>query len=162
MDLSNKTILLTGGTGGIGRQTAEGLAHLGARLIVIGRDGHRAEMVVAEMTRITGNTTNEAKAADVSQQSEPRNLADHVKERYERLDVLINNAAATRPRRELTPDGVETAFATNVMAAFSLTRLLLPAMGDGSRVINIAGGIPKGQIDLNNLQGDKHYVGLSF
>lgn len=80
------------------------------------------------------------------------------------MDVLINNAGATRSQRELTEDGIETAFAVNVVAPFCLTHWLMPVLTAtrSARVINITGGIPRGPIDLTDLQGEKSYVGLSF
>lgn len=91
-------------------------------------------------------------------------LAEEVCARPGGLNVLINNAGCTRAFRELTEDGIETAFAVNVVAPFALTHWLLSALttAGSARVINITGGIPKGAIDLDNLQGERSYVGLSF
>ncbi|MGW5648837.1 SDR family NAD(P)-dependent oxidoreductase [Saccharopolyspora sp. NPDC003752] len=162
--MSGKTVLVTGSTGGIGKETARGLARLGADVILVGRDADRAEAAVAELRRDTGNPGVEALIADVTRQDDLRRLAEQVRARDGGLHVLINNAGVAKEGRELTADGVEVAFAANVLAPFVLTHLLLPELrraGRG-RVINIAGGVPRGRIDLDNLQGEKSYVGLAF
>ncbi|MDA3647344.1 SDR family NAD(P)-dependent oxidoreductase [Saccharopolyspora indica] len=156
--MRGKTVLVTGGTGGIGKETARGLARLGAEVILVGRDGDRADAAVAELRRDTGNPRIEALLADVTSQDDLRRLAAQVRDRGA-VDVLINNAGVVKERRELTADGVETAFAANVVAPYLLTRLLMPVLR--GRVINIAGGVPRGRIALENLQGEKSYVGLS-
>ncbi|MGI5221214.1 SDR family NAD(P)-dependent oxidoreductase [Nocardia sp. CA-290969] len=164
MTIAGKNVLITGSTGGIGKETARQLAALGARVFLVGRNVERAETAVAELRTITGNAEIEAVTADLSRLRDVRRLADQVTSRVDRLDVLINNAGATRTHRELTEDGIETTFAVNVVAPFSLTHRLLPALkaADSARVVNITGGVPRGRIDLGNLQGEKSYVGLSF
>lgn len=159
--MNGRTALVTGSTGGIGKETARGLARLGARVILVGRDAGRATEAAEELKRDTGNGDVIALTADVTRQRDLHRLADQVLDRFDALHVLINNAAANRARRELTEDGVETAFAANTMAPFILTRLLMPALRAAApgRVVNITGGIPKGRIDLDNLQGEKSYIG---
>ncbi|WP_324188576.1 SDR family NAD(P)-dependent oxidoreductase [Nocardia flavorosea] len=166
--MEGKTVLVTGSTGGIGKETARVLAGLGAGVVLVGRDKGRAAAAVDELRRSTGNRHIQAITADMSRLSEVRRLAQEVGDRTGGVDVLINNAGATRSHRILTEDGLETAFAVNVVAPFCLTHWLMPALtAAGSirrpaRVINITGGIPRGKIDLDNLQGEKSYVGLSF
>jgi NAD(P)-dependent dehydrogenase (short-subunit alcohol dehydrogenase family) len=162
--VKGKTVLVTGSTGGIGKETARQLAELGAGVILVGRDKNRADTAVAELRRSSGNESITAITADMSRLRDVRRLAQEVSTRTGSVDVLINNAGATRSHRELTEDGIETAFAVNVVAPFCLTHWLMPALtaSGPARVINITGGIPRGQIDLTNLQGEKSYVGLSF
>ncbi|MFG2048401.1 SDR family NAD(P)-dependent oxidoreductase [Micromonospora sp. NPDC048935] len=164
MTLNGKTVLVTGSTGGIGKETARGLARLDARVVLVGRDPGRAAAAAVELHRDTGNGNIDTLTADLTRRRDLRRLADQVTARYGSLDVLINNVGVTRERRELTEDGVETTFAANVIAPYLLTHLLLPALtrAPAARVINITGGIPRGRIDLDNLQGEKSYVGLSF
>ncbi|NEW29179.1 SDR family NAD(P)-dependent oxidoreductase [Nocardia cyriacigeorgica] len=162
--MEGKTVLITGSTGGIGKETARRLAGLGASVILVGRDRDRADAAAAELRGSSGNNSVEAITADMSRLGEVKRLADEVGSRNSSVDVLINNAGATRSHREVTEDGLETAFAVNVVAPFCLTHWLMPALiaSGAGRVINITGGIPKGGIDLDNLQGEKSYVGLSF
>lgn len=163
MTLPGKTALITGSTGGIGKETARGLARLGARVVLVGRDPGRAAAAAEELRRDTGNGEVTFHTADLTRGRDLHRLAEEVHARYDRLDVLINNAGVTKERRELTEDGVETTFAANVIAPYALTRLLLPALtrADSARIVNITGGVPKGRIDLDNLQGERAFVGLT-
>ncbi len=161
--MEGKIVLVTGSTGGIGKETARQLAALGASVILVGRDKRRADAAVADLRHTSGNDDVTAITADMSRLRDVRRLAQEAGGRAGGVDVLINNAGATRSHREMTEDGIETAFAVNVVAPFCLTHWLMPALtaSGQARVINITGGIPRGQIDLNNLQGEKSYVGLS-
>jgi NAD(P)-dependent dehydrogenase (short-subunit alcohol dehydrogenase family) len=157
--MQNRIVLITGSTGGIGKETARGLARLGAQVVLVGRDPQRAAAAAEELRQATGNGAVDALTADVTRQADLRRLAGEVGERYGRLDVLINNAAILRERRELTEDGVEAMFAANVLAPFLLTHLLLPVLRAAApaRVVNITGAIPRGRLDLDNLQGERRY-----
>lgn len=162
--MEGKTVLVTGSTGGIGKETARQLADRGASVVLVGRDKNRADAAVEELRGSSGNKSVEAITADMSRLNDVKRLAEEVSNRTNSVDVLINNAGATRSHRQVTEDGIETVFAVNVVAPFCLTHWLMPALtaSGAARVINITGGIPKGSIDLDNLQGEKSYVGLSF
>src|SRR5688500_16833603 len=105
--MQNRIVLITGSTGGIGKETGRGLARLGAHVVLVGRDPQRAATAAEELRRTTGNGAVDALTADVTRQADLHRLAAEVGERYGRLDVLVNNAAIVRERRELTEDGVE-------------------------------------------------------
>jgi NAD(P)-dependent dehydrogenase (short-subunit alcohol dehydrogenase family) len=156
--MHGRTALITGSTGGIGWETARGLAALGARVILVGRDGDRA---AAATTHI--GPAAEWVTADLTCQDEVRRLAGIVASRHDKLDVLVNNFGLNPARREVTTDGVELAFAANVLTPFTLTQSLLPLLRAGSRrVVNLTGGIPTGPIDVENLQGEKRFQGWTF
>ena len=89
--MAGQTVLVTGGTGGIGRATAAGLAALGARVGITGRDNARTQAAAAQIARQAGSLTVDAFAADMSSQAEVRSLAAAVLTAYPRLDVLVNN-----------------------------------------------------------------------
>lgn len=160
--MNGKTVLITGGTGGIGKQTAIGLAKLGAHVVVTGRDKQRGESAIKEIQQVSGNKKVDLLLGDLSVQAEVRKLADEIKFQYSKLDVLINNAGLLESKRRETKDGIEADFAVNVVAPFLLTLELLPLLKTSapSRVINLTGGIPTGKIDLLNLQAEKSFLGL--
>src|SRR5689334_18376396 len=91
MTSSSKVVLITGATGGIGKEIAIGLARLGWRVVVAGRDHDRGQATLADIVRRTGNQSVELMLADLSSQQDIRRFADAVLSRFDRLDVLINN-----------------------------------------------------------------------
>jgi NAD(P)-dependent dehydrogenase (short-subunit alcohol dehydrogenase family) len=138
--MEDKVCLITGATSGIGRVAALELARQGACVVIVGRDQARCEAVVREITAQTGNERVEALLADLSSQQQIRGLADQFRGRYDRLDVLVNNAGAIWLQRLLTVDGLEMTFAVNHLAYFLLTMLLLDALkkGTAARIVNVA------------------------
>lgn len=162
--MHDKTILITGGTGGIGKQTALALAKMGAQVIVTGRSRDSAEAAIHELKDLSGNPQVDMLLADLATHAGVRSLAEQFQQKYPKLDVLINNAGRVESQRILTEDGIEVSFAVNVVAPFLLTQFLmnsLQASGAG-RVITLTGGSVPGKIDLDNLQGERSYEGLTF
>jgi NAD(P)-dependent dehydrogenase (short-subunit alcohol dehydrogenase family) len=137
--MAGKVALVTGATDGIGRATALGLARLGARVLVHGRDPERVAAAARE-TDAAGPGRAEGLVADLSVQDEVRRLAAQAGRAASRLDVLVNNAGVYMRDRRLTPDGVEQTFAVNVLAPFLLMELLRGALEAAapSRVVNVA------------------------
>src|SRR5438270_13388960 len=123
--MAGKVVLITGGTGGIGKATAIGLATMGARVGITGRDLGRAEQAAADIRDASGNAAVDAFAADMTSQAEVRRLAVSVLDAYPRLDVLVNNVGGFWAHRHPTADGLERTFALNHLAPFVLTNLLL-------------------------------------
>ncbi|MEV0665552.1 SDR family NAD(P)-dependent oxidoreductase [Actinomadura luteofluorescens] len=161
--MRGKTVLVTGSTAGIGRETARRLALLGADVILLGRNLERARAAADELSREAAGGVA-VLTADLSNLAGLRRLAEQVTERYDRLDVLVNNAGGMNAERRLTRDGVEATFAVNVLAPYALTCLLLPLLraAGNARVVNLTGGMPDGTIDPGNLQGEKKYLGWTF
>lgn len=122
--MAGKTCLVTGATSGIGKETALRLAMLGATIVIAARDPARAEAVGEEIRLRVPLARVETVTADLSSLAQVRRLADEVRARYDRLDVLLNNAGVITMRRRLTADGFETTFATNHLAPFLLTNML--------------------------------------
>ena len=123
--LAGKTVLITGGTGGIGKATAIALAAQGARVGITGRDQARARTAAVDISQQSRNPMVDAFAADLSSQTEVRRLAAAVLDAYPRLDVLVNNVGGFWAHRRLTTDRLEHTFAVNHLASFLLTSLLL-------------------------------------
>jgi retinol dehydrogenase-14 len=160
--MAGRAVLVTGGTGGIGRATAVGLAALGARLGITGRDPRRAEAAAADIRAATGNPKVDAFGADMSSQAEVRRLATEVLDTYPRLDVLINNVGGFWASRHVTADGLEHTFALNHLAPFLLTSLLLDRLKASApaRVVTVSSGAQSlGRIDFDDLMSEARYSG---
>ncbi len=139
---NGKTVLITGSTDGVGRMVAIRLGAAGAHVLVHGRDKVRGEQVASEIDAAGG--TAEFLEADLSALSEVRRLAEMVRQRPDRLDVLINNAGigtdGSGGTRQLSTDGHELRFAVNYLAGFLLTHALLPLLKQSApaRIVNVA------------------------
>jgi len=160
--MTGKTVLITGGTSGIGRAAAIGLATMGARVGIAGRDRARAEAAAAEIARASGNPAVDVFVADMAGQSEVRRLADEVLATYPRLDVLLNNVGGFWAHRHVTADGLERTFALNHLAPFLLTSLLLERLiaSAPARVVTVSSGAQSlGKIDFDDLMGERRYSG---
>jgi NAD(P)-dependent dehydrogenase (short-subunit alcohol dehydrogenase family) len=160
MTMQGKICLITGGTNGIGKATAQALAQMGATVVIVGRSAQKTRQVVDEIRSTTGNKNVGSLLADLSSQHEVRRLASDFKSRYSQLHVLLNNAGATFTTRQLSVDGIEMTFALNHLAYFLLTNLLLDTMKASApaRIINVSSDAHSGgKIDFENLQGERSY-----
>jgi NAD(P)-dependent dehydrogenase (short-subunit alcohol dehydrogenase family) len=157
--MHGKTVLVTGASSGIGLAAARHLAGLGAELIMVSRDPLRGATARDEVAKVTLGPQLVFLAADLSSQQAIRLLARQLHTRYSRLDVLIDNAGTAGRRRELTVDGIERTLATNHLAPFLLTRLLLDLLraAPAGRVVTVTSEAHSGRLDFDNLQGERHY-----
>ena len=155
--LQDKVVILTGASSGIGRATAIGLAHEGAQLLLVGRTPKRCNDTLATL-RASGANNPQMLEADFSRLNAVRKLVDELGKRTSKIDILINNAATVSASRQLTPDGYEMTFAVNHLSPFLLTGLLLPLLGEGARVINVASEAHRwGSLDLEDLHNKRRY-----
>ena len=155
-----KVVLITGGTSGIGKAAATALAAMGAEVVVAGRNREQGEAAVGEIRRESRSEKVSLMLADLAVQAEVRELADKFKARYDRLDVLINNAGLIQSRRTETPEGIELTLAVNHLAPFLLTNLLLDLLKSSapSRIITVASEARRqAEIDLDDLQSERRY-----
>jgi retinol dehydrogenase 14 len=160
--MGGKSVLITGGTGGIGKATAIGLAALGARVGITGRDQARTEAAAAGIRAATGSPAVDVFAADMSAQAGVRRLAARVLDTYPRLDVLVNNVGGFWAHRHVTADGLEHTFALNHLAPFLLTSMLLGRLTASApaRIVTVSSGAhAAGRIDFDDLQGERNYSG---
>ncbi len=158
--ITGRTVLVTGGSGGIGLATAAGLAGLGARVGIVGRDPARTKTAAAGLRGSGGEV--DVFVADLSSQQEVRRLAEQVLAEYPRLDVLVNNVGGYWATRQTTVDGLERTFAVNHLAPFLLTNLLLDRLRSSApgRVVTVSSGAhAMGAIDFEDLQGERDYSG---
>jgi NAD(P)-dependent dehydrogenase (short-subunit alcohol dehydrogenase family) len=153
--------LVTGATAGIGKALAIGLAQRGATVILVARDPARGQAALEEAHTAAPNATLDLLLADLSSQAAVHQLVDNVQAKYSKLDVLINNAGIYKSTRTLTADGLETMFATNHLAPFLLTNLLLPTLqaSGAARVLTLSAPSTT-KLDFDNLQGETHFNGL--
>jgi NAD(P)-dependent dehydrogenase (short-subunit alcohol dehydrogenase family) len=161
--LEGKVCLITGATSGIGKATATALAVQGAEVIVAGRNQHKAEDTVRWIRSETGNDAIQYLLADFSDLQQVRELARSCKERYPRLNVLVNNAGAYFNRRRETAYGVEMTLLVNHLAPFLLTNLLLETLqaSTPARIVNVSsGGHRYGTMDFDDLAFRRGYFGM--
>jgi NAD(P)-dependent dehydrogenase (short-subunit alcohol dehydrogenase family) len=133
--------LVTGAASGLGKAVATGLAREGALVVVVGRSGPRAEEAMRGIRQLVPDARLEPLACDLSVQSSIRAAAAEFLSHHDRLDVLVNAAGVFRKERHVTPDGLELTFATNVMAYFLLTNLLLDALKNAAAVADGDSGV---------------------
>lgn len=158
--MKGKICLVTGATSGIGEESAQTLAAMGATVIVGARNEEKAAATVARIRVETGNPNVEYVLADLSVQAQIRELAKQVAARYPRLDVLLNNAGGMYMRRHESADGFELVWATNHLNYFLLTHLLLPMIEKSAagRIVNVASRAHfQGKINFDDLQSTKGY-----
>ena len=160
--MAGKTVLVTGGSGGIGKATAAGLAAMGARVGIVGRDLTRTRAAAAAIAATAGNPAVDAFGADMSSQAEVRRLAREVLDAYPRLNVLVNNVGGFWGTRRVTADGLEHTFAVNHLAGFLLTDLLLDRLKASApaRIVTVSSGAQaNGRMHFDDLQGERGYSG---
>ncbi len=165
--MGGKRCLITGANTGIGKETAAGLAEMGADIVMVCRSQSKGAAAAEEIRKRASRAGPSGQppdidllVADLSSQREVRKLAQDVKDTYERLDVLISNAGVITPRRKLTIDGLESQFAVNHLAPFLLCNLLRPLLEASapSRIVIVASQVEgRGRIDFANLQGERNY-----
>ncbi len=155
-----KTVLITGSTDGIGLATAEGLLKKGFKVILHGRNTRRAEETKKKILHeLSGNLNLETVVGDMSSFNSVRKMASEITEKFERIDILINNAGVFLPRLVLTEDGYEATFQINYLSHFLLTLLLLKIIPQNEgRIINVSSMAHSPvAVDFENLRGEKSY-----
>jgi NAD(P)-dependent dehydrogenase (short-subunit alcohol dehydrogenase family) len=161
--MDGKTIVATGATSGIGEVAVCDLARRGARIVFVARDPERSAALLQRLKTLAPKPDHRAHLADLSRLSEMKRVATLIAQSERQIDVLINNAGAIFTQRALTADGFELTFATNHLAYFVLTNLLLGPLRatPGARVVSTASGAHKGaKLDFDDLQSEHHFSGM--
>ncbi|WP_213576788.1 SDR family oxidoreductase [Rhodococcus sp. USK13] len=163
-DLAGLTTVVTGATSGLGAETCRQLAARGATVVLVGRDRAKVDETIAELTSAYDPGRLSSATADLSSLAQVRNLAEELRHRFVRIDVLINNAGIDVGVRRLTPDGIESTFAVNYLAPFVLGTALADAMAQAAttdaagfrhpaRIVNVSSsGHRGGHLDFDDLQ----------
>lgn len=157
---SEKICLVTGATSGIGQETARALAQQGMTVVIVGRNEQKSAGTVVAIKAATGNPNVSYLLADFADQAAIRRLAAEFKERYDRLDVLINNAGGFYAKRQENAAGHELTFAVNHLGYFLLTNLLLDRLQASApaRIINVSSDAHQwGKIDFSDLHFTRGY-----
>lgn len=162
--MKGKRVVITGPTSGIGKEIALGLASLGAELLLGCRDPDKGRRTAEEISQRTGSDHVEVMQVDTSDQASIRGFAKKILSRYQRVDVLINNAGVSRGARlrEKSAEGIELTLATNVLGYFLLTRELLQRLRESApaRIVNVASTFAS-DLDLEDLQFERrHFEGM--
>jgi len=161
-EVEGKLCVITGANSGIGKETALGLARNKSELVMVVRNQERGNKAREDIVAKSGNSSIDLMVCDLSSMEAVRRFVQEFKAKYDRLDVLINNAGAVFYKRQVTPEGFERTLAVDYLAPFLLTNELLPLLKSSapSRVIDVSSGLYKsGKIDLEDLQGEK-YAGM--
>jgi NAD(P)-dependent dehydrogenase (short-subunit alcohol dehydrogenase family) len=162
VDMSGRVILITGGNTGIGKEAAVGLASLGARVVITSRNEERGRAAREEIAERSGRDTVDVMPLDLASFRSIRSFAADVLGRFDRLDVLVNNAGLILRRRAETEEGFEETFGVNHLGHFLLTDLLLDRLRASApaRVVVVSSDAHKGArrgLDFDDLQATRHY-----
>jgi NAD(P)-dependent dehydrogenase (short-subunit alcohol dehydrogenase family) len=161
--MQNKVVMVTGATNGIGLETARGLAAMGATMIGVGRNSQKCADAAKNISGTTSNPNVEFLVADLSAQSQVRKLAETFKHKYDRLDVLVNNAGGFFARRAESSDGIEMTWALNHLNYFLLTDSLLDVLKHSApaRIVNVSSGAHTRvkQINFDDVEFKKGFSG---
>jgi NAD(P)-dependent dehydrogenase (short-subunit alcohol dehydrogenase family) len=153
-DLTGNVIIVTGANSGIGYEAAKAFARKGANVILACRNLEKAAAALAELQAEIPNAQAEIMQLDLASQASVHQFANAFKAKYDRLDVLVNNAGIMMVPYATTEDGFESQFATNHLGHFALTGLLIDLLLNtpGSRVVNVSStGHRMGSMDFDNL-----------
>jgi len=155
-----KVCVVTGASGGIGKQVALGLARQGARIVIVSHSKARAEAAVDEIVHTSLNPLVNLVVADLSNHEGVRRAAEEIDRRYGNIHVLVNNAGLLVGKRTMTADNLDLTFALNHLAYFHLTSLLLDKIKASApaRIINTSSMAHAwGRMEWDNLQGERKY-----
>jgi len=160
--LKDKIILITGSTDGIGKEAGIKLVKKGVHIIIHGRNQKKAELIMKEIEKKTSLHNMSPIYADLASIDQIATMVDNIYKKFNRLDVLINNAGIYRPERQLSHDGIEETFAVNYIAPYILSNRLVKLLKktDSSRIVNVVSEVQSNQLDFNNLQFETGYTGV--
>ena len=153
-----KTCIVTGANSGIGKETALGLAQIGARMVMVCRNAEKGKAALEEIRRESGSSQVDLLIADMSSQASVRALAEQIRQKYPCLDVLVNNAGGAAWARTLSAEGFELTLAANYLGAALLTLLLLDLLKASApaRIVNVSSSESQdARLDMQDLRFER-------
>lgn len=159
VDMSGKTVIITGATSGLGKESALAIAQMGATVALVGRSQSKLAKTVDEIKAACPSAKLETFQCDLSLLSQTRHLASQLLDKFPKINVLMNNAGISTQIMEMTSEGLEHVFSTNHLSQFLLTNLLLEKLIQSkARIVNISSFMHKHvDIDFDNLQTTKGF-----
>jgi NAD(P)-dependent dehydrogenase (short-subunit alcohol dehydrogenase family) len=157
---SQKTVLITGSTDGIGKESAIKLVNSGYYVIIHGRNQQKVLDTIESITLLTNKSDLSYIIGDLNSFSQIKEMTTQLYEEFDHLDVLVNNAGVYRSSRIINDEGLEQTFAVNYIAPFLITYYLLDLLkkADNARIVNVVSQVHSNQLDLSDLQSSQGYT----
>jgi len=158
--MQQKNIIITGATDGIGLAAAKSIASKGYHVGLVGRNPDKGKKAVDEIISHSGNKNLDFFECDLSLVVNVKDLADRIKQKYSKIDVLLNNAGGANKTKQITSEGLEKTFATNQMNYFVLSTELLNILSESNdgRIVNVASNAHIGaEVDYENVNSEKSF-----
>jgi NAD(P)-dependent dehydrogenase (short-subunit alcohol dehydrogenase family) len=158
--MEHKNIIITGATDGIGLAAAKSIASKGYHVGLVGRNPDKGKKAIDEIISHSGNSNLDFFECDLSLVANVKDLADRIKQKYSKIDVLLNNAGGANKTKQITSEGLEKTFATNQMNYFVLSTELLNILSESNdgRIVNVASNAHIGaEVDYENVNSEKSF-----
>ncbi len=158
--MQQKNIIITGATDGIGLAAAKSIASKGYHVGLVGRNPDKGKKAMEEIIAHSGNENLDFLHCDLSLVRDVKGLADRIKQKYSKIDVLLNNAGGANKTKQITSEGLEKTFATNQMNYFVLSTELLNIISESNdgRIVNVASNAHIGaEVDYDNINSEKSF-----
>ena len=158
--MQHKNIIITGATDGIGLAAAKSIAKKGYHVSLVGRNPDKGKKALEAIIEYSGNENLEFFECDLSLVANVKDLADRIKQKHSKIDVLLNNAGGANKTKQITSEGLEKTFATNQMNYFVLSTELLNILSESNdgRIVNVASNAHIGaEVDYENINSEKSF-----
>ncbi|MBL6826455.1 MAG: SDR family oxidoreductase [Candidatus Marinimicrobia bacterium] len=158
--MQHKNIIITGATDGIGLAAAKSIAKKGCHVSLVGRNPDKGKKALETIIAHSGNENLNFFECDLSLAANVKDLADRIKQKHSKIDVLLNNAGGANKTKQITSEGLEKTFATNQMNYFVLSTELLDILSESNdgRIVNVASNAHIGaEIDYENINSEKSF-----